>query len=143
MVRIGVNDDLIGIPKPIGANGEIKSGHAPVEIIEPKPARTASGQAPHVASAEATGKAPVLKGVIQMEAGIVLSLIVANPLAVVMNVRRFRVTLSVGVARCWRRLSRPRMRSWATGRNESSAHFTARLVTPAATTVFFVLRKSK
>jgi hypothetical protein len=42
VIRIGVNDNLVGIPKPPIAIGDIKGRYAPVEVVEPETAWTAS-----------------------------------------------------------------------------------------------------
>ena len=44
VIGIIVDDDLIGIPEPIGAEGEVGGCDRPVPSIEPEPAGAASGQ---------------------------------------------------------------------------------------------------
>ena len=89
VVGIFVDHDLVAVPVPVVAIGEIKRGNAEVEAAKPEAAGAASADAPDVAAAEAAGEAAMLPGMIEVEAGVVASSVVSNPLAVVVDVRSF------------------------------------------------------
>ena len=92
-----VDDDLIAVPKPAIAVVEIKWGDAEIESPEPEAARTASGETPDVSATETIGKVSVLPRMIEVEAGVVASLIVPDPFAIVMDVRGFGMALAITV----------------------------------------------
>ncbi len=74
-----------------------------------------------------------------MEVRVSAPLIVADPLAVVVDVWRFRVAFPVGMTRFRSRLSRAGVRSWAARRDKTSANSAA----TTATAVLLVLRKGE
>ncbi len=139
VIRIGINYDRVGIPEPAVAIRDIKRSHAPVEIVEPKTIWTAAAQVPYVAATKATVKAAVLKRMIEMEVRVRATLIMADPLAVVVDVRRFRVAFLVGVTSLRRRFSRAGVGSRAVRRDKTSANSAA----TTATAVLLVLRKGE
>src|SRR5580658_4853928 len=85
MVGVFVDDDLIAVPEPVTAEAEVESGHTEVEAAKPEAARTASGDAPHVAAAEAAGEVAVLPGMIEVESGVSRSSVMTDPGAVVVD----------------------------------------------------------
>lgn len=95
MVGIFVDHDLVAVPEPVTAQGQVKGGDAESEAAKPKTTGAASGDAPDVSATEATGEPAVLPGMIEVEAGIASSGIVSNPLTVMVNVRSLRVTFLV------------------------------------------------
>jgi hypothetical protein len=98
MVRIVVNDDLVGIPYPSVAIAYIKRRYAPKPSVKPEPPWTASAQMPNVAATNSAIEATVLPGMVEMIIGVRTTGVMTHPLAAIVNVRRFGVTLSVGMA---------------------------------------------
>jgi len=86
VVRIFEDRDLVCVPEPAVAVTGVEIGHAEKEAAKPETAGTASAQTPDMAAAEAAFEAAVLPGMVEMEAGIVSSGVVAHPLAVAMDV---------------------------------------------------------
>jgi hypothetical protein len=95
MIGVFVDHDVIAVPVPITAVARVKWRYAEIEAAEPKAAGTASGEMPNVSAAETSCKAAVFPRVVEVEAGVVASLIVPDPLAVVVNVRGFRVSFLI------------------------------------------------
>jgi hypothetical protein len=104
MVRIVVDYDLIVGPIPIVDVCKVKRGDAEVEAVKPKAVGASPANAPDMAAAEATGKAAMLPGMIEMVAGVVSSGIVSHPLPVVMDVRSFGVVRLIAIGGTWRGL---------------------------------------
>ena len=95
MVGIVIDDDVIAGPIPVGNIAQIKGSDAEVEAAKPETARIAAHDAPPVCRSEAAFEVAMLPGMIEVEPGIIASLIVADPLAVVMDVRRFGMAFAV------------------------------------------------
>ena len=95
MVGIVINDDVVCIPEPSTAIGEVKLCNAESPIIEPEAAGTATTKTPYVAASETARETTMFKRTIQMEAWIVAALIVTNPLAIAVDVGRFGMVLAV------------------------------------------------
>lgn len=91
MIGILIDDDVIAVPKPVIAESDIHRGYTEVEATEPESTGAASRQVPDVAPTKATREAPVLPGMIDVVVRIVAPGVVADPLAVGMDVRRVRV----------------------------------------------------
>ena len=89
VVRILIDHDLVGIPKPVTHEAEIGRGNAEEEAIESETLRTASREVKYVAWSEATCKASVLPGMIEMIGRVVAAGIMSDPLVVRVNVRSF------------------------------------------------------
>lgn len=87
MIGIVIDDDVIAVPEPIIAEGDIYRGYAEIEATEPESTGATSRQVPDVASTKATCEAPVLPGMIEVVVRIVAPGVVADPLAVGMDVR--------------------------------------------------------
>ena len=66
VIRIIVEDDLIGGPIPVAAVADVIGRYAEVESAEPEAARTASAETPDVSAANLTGKVSVLPGMVEM-----------------------------------------------------------------------------
>lgn len=99
VVGILVDDDVVGIPKPVIAIGDVKGSDAEVEAAEPEAARTAAGEAPDVFGAEAGGEVAVRPRMIEMEAGVRGTLFMADPVPLCVDVRtdrRCAVLLGLG-----------------------------------------------
>ena len=130
VVGVFKNRDVVAVPEPVVAVSDIKGGDAEVEATEPEAAGTATGQTPDMASTEAAAEVAMLPGMIEVEPGIIASLIVADPLAVVVDMRRFGMAFAVtkgllGRILMWR-LARVGVRGWrAMARYEATAYTVA------------------
>jgi len=103
---------------------------------------------PDVTATETTGKAAMLKGVIEMEVRVAAALIMSNPLAVVVNVRGFGVALlvSVMILLGWCLASTTGMGSRSVSGYEAAADLTAStamLLSAATTMLVAMLRERK
>jgi hypothetical protein len=103
VVGVVVDDDVVAIPEPVIAVGEVKGANAEVKTSKPKAVGTASAEAPNVTAADAAGEVAVLPRTIDVEAGIVASVVVSDPLAVVVDVGSFGMTFMVAIGSGWRR----------------------------------------
>lgn len=97
VIGILVDDDLVGVPEPIVAVIEVRGRDGEIKAAEPEALAIAAGDAPDVAAAEAAVEVAVLPRMIEMETGVIAAGIVADPLAVGVDVRSFRMPLPVGV----------------------------------------------
>jgi hypothetical protein len=95
MVGIFVDHDLVAVPEPVTAQSEVKGGDAESEAAEPETGGTASANAPDVAAAEAAGESAMFKGMVEVESGIVSPGVVADPGAIMMDVRGFGMAFHV------------------------------------------------
>src|SRR5450432_3507663 len=93
MIGVFVDHDVVAIPQPIVAKPDVEVGDAEVEAAEPEPAGDAAGEVPDMAAAKSAGKVAVFPGMIEVVVGIVAAGVVADPLAIGVNVRH------VGMAR--------------------------------------------
>ena len=103
----------------------------------------------HVAGPEAAGEVAMFERMIQMVAGVVLSCVVPDPLAVMLDVGRVRmsrlvleVSLGGSLARSWGfvwRRSRVRRRRRMHGRRATRRYISATDSTPAATILTVLL----
>ncbi len=91
VIRILVNHDRIGIPKPIGDIRIIEWGDGKVEAIEPAAVAVTTLKMENMALPEASPEVTVLKGAFQMKSTVSLSPIVSDPAAIVLDVRSIRV----------------------------------------------------
>ncbi len=98
-VVIGIfeDGDLVIGPIPIVAEAVVRRSDAEIEAAEPEARSIAAADAPNVAAAEAAGEAAMLPGMIEVIVGIIAASVVANPFAVGMDVRSFRMANPVGV----------------------------------------------
>jgi len=96
---IGVleDGDLVVGPIPIVAIGVIHRSDAEVEATEPEARSVTASNVPNVAAAEAAAETAMLPGMIEMVVGIIAAGVVADPLAIVVNVRGFGMALFVGI----------------------------------------------
>jgi hypothetical protein len=97
VVGIFEDGDLVSGPVPIVAKGVISRRDAEIEAAEPETRPIAAGDTPNVAAAEAAGEVAVLPGMIEVIVRIILAGVVADPLAVGVDVRSFGMALFVGV----------------------------------------------
>jgi hypothetical protein len=87
VVGVFVDDDVVAGPVPVVAIGKVKGSNAEVEAAEPEAARTAASETPDVFGAKASSEMTVRPGMIEMEAGVVGALLMADPVALGVNVR--------------------------------------------------------
>src|SRR5580692_311408 len=64
MVGVFVDHDLVAVPEPVSAQGQVKRGNAERPAVEPEAAGAASANAPYVPAAEAAGEVAMLPGMI-------------------------------------------------------------------------------
>src|SRR5580693_9380368 len=81
VVRVCVDDDLVGIPEPVAAKVQVGRRDAPVEIVEPEAAGSAARQVPDVAAAKAAGEHTVLPGMVEVIGSVVASCVMTDPAA--------------------------------------------------------------
>jgi|SRR5579871_6313755 len=92
MIRVLVNHDRIARPIPIGDVVQIIRRDAPIKIVEPESARTATFEMKDVPWTEAATEAPMLPRMIQVVMSITAAGIMANPFSVLVDVWRVRMT---------------------------------------------------
>jgi hypothetical protein len=98
VVRIFIDHDIVGTPVPVVAISEIIGRNRKIETAEPEAARAASFDPKRMTSAEATRKAAMLPGMVEVVVGIISSCIMPNPLVTAgMDVRSLWVALLVTV----------------------------------------------
>ena len=95
MVGVIVNDDVVTIPQPVAAVADIERRDAEVEAAEPETTGSSTRQMPAMTRAETSGEVAVFPGMVEMKAGVIASLIVADPLAVPVNMRCLGMALLI------------------------------------------------
>ena len=98
VVGVFVDDDLVAVPEPTVAEADVIGSDAEIEATEPEAGRTAAGEMPDMAAAKAAGEMAMLPRMIEMIVRIVGAGVMANPLAVVVYVRRFGMARLIGVS---------------------------------------------
>src|SRR5579871_6384052 len=88
MIRIIIEHDFVRVPEPVQAEAEIERRNAEVGAAKPETLRTAAFQPVDMMRANAATEVPVLPGMIQMVVWVIAPGVVANPVTIVMNVRR-------------------------------------------------------
>ena len=86
MVRILVNHNGIGIPKPIADIGVIEWSHAEVVTAEPEALAVAPLKMEDMTRSNAQAKAAVFEGTIEVEARVITSGVMPDPLSVIVDV---------------------------------------------------------
>ena len=138
VIRVVIDRDVIAIPKPVIRVGNVVRGDRKIKTIEPETVGTASTKTPDMATAKASGEAPMFKRMIQMIASVVSTCVMADPLSVRMHVGSFRMPLPVAemaILLDWTRISRP---CGAVSRNVLTA---AANLGVTSTALFMVLRQ--
>jgi hypothetical protein len=97
VVRVIIDDDIVAVPKPVVAILEVKRSDTEVEAAKPETAGIATLDAPSVSPAHAAVEVTVLPGVVDVEAGVVATIVVPYPFAVVVHVRSFGVIVTVAI----------------------------------------------
>ena len=95
VVGVFVDHDVVAVPIPVIDVGEVKRSNAEVEAAEPEAAGIAAFEAPAVSATESAVEAAMFPGVVEVEADIVTAALVADPFAVVVDVRGFGVPFTV------------------------------------------------
>ena len=79
VVRIFVDDDLVRVPEPVRAEGEVGCSDGPEPTIEPEPAGTTALNDPGMLRAETARKVAMLPWLVEMIGRIVAPGIMTNP----------------------------------------------------------------
>jgi len=95
VVGIFVDDDGIAVPIPVVGVVVVVGSYAEIEAAEPKALAVSSANVIDVAAAKAAGEAAVFPGMIEMIVRVAATGIVADPSAIVVDVRRIRMTLPI------------------------------------------------
>jgi hypothetical protein len=97
VVGVIVDHDIVAIPIPVIAIGQVKRGDAEVETAKPESAGIAAFDAPPVSTAEATVEAAMFPRMLKVEACVFAPGIVPDPFAVAVDVRSFGMILTVAI----------------------------------------------
>ncbi len=103
VVGVIVDHDVIAVPEPVIAVGKVKGADAEIEATEPESIGAASTESPRVAAANAASEVAVFPGMVQMEAGVVVSVVMSNPLSVVVDVGSVGMAFMVAIGSSRRR----------------------------------------
>jgi len=95
VVGIFVDDDGIAVPIPVVGVVVVVGSYAEIEAAEPKALAISSAKVIDVAAAKAAGEAAVFPGMIEMIVRVAATGIMADPSAIVVDVRRIRMTLPI------------------------------------------------
>ena len=95
VVGIFVDDDGIAVPIPVVGVVVVVGSYAEIEAAEPKALAVSSTKVIDVAAAKAAGEAAVFPGMIEMIVRVAATGIMADPSAIVVDVRRIRMTLPI------------------------------------------------
>jgi len=95
VVGVVVDDDVVAIPEPVATIADVEGRDAEVVSAEPEAVGTTASKAPHEAGAESALKMAVFPGMVEVEAGVAASPIVADPFAILVDVRGLRVAFVV------------------------------------------------
>ena len=95
MVGVIVENDVVIVPIPVVDVAEIKGRDAEIVASEPEAVRTTAAQAPHTIGPQSSFEVSVIPGMIEMKSRIPASIVVSDPLVVVVNVRCFRMALLI------------------------------------------------
>jgi hypothetical protein len=123
VVGVFVDDDVVVIPKPVVTESDVIRGDAEVEATEPETVWASAAEMPDVPTAEAAGEASVLPGMVDAVVRIVAAGVMADPLAVGVDVRGVGVAgavVEVSVLLDWRGMGIPHW-SGAVGRDVGGA----------------------
>jgi hypothetical protein len=96
VIGILIDDDLVGVPEPAIAKGDVVWGDAKEEAAKPKTRRAASCKVPDMVGAESPSEVSVLPRMIKMVVSIVPAGVMPHPL-ITIDVRGVRVAWLIGV----------------------------------------------
>jgi hypothetical protein len=102
VVGIVIDHDVIASPIPVTDVAQVERGDAEVETAKPETAWIAALNVPPVSSAEAAFEVAMLPRMIEVEAGIISTVIVPDPFAAVVDVRGFGVPRLIAKGGAWR-----------------------------------------
>jgi hypothetical protein len=122
VIRIFIDHDIVAVPEPVAAEAQVKGSDVEVEASEPEAVGTTSGKMPDVAAPEAAGEAAVLPGMIEMKTGVVSSVLVPDPLPVVVDVWGFGMAFMVANSRMGSFMRRAVVCGWTVVGNVSAAY---------------------
>jgi hypothetical protein len=91
VVGVVVDHDVVIIPVPVTAIADVEGCDAEIVSAEPEAAGTTAPKTPDMTAPDSKRKVAVLPGMVEVEAGIIVSVIVTHPVVVGMNVRGFGV----------------------------------------------------
>lgn len=97
VIGILKNADIVAVPIPIAAVAGINRCDVEVITTEPEPPGAAALQTPDMPMPKAAVKAAVLPGMVDMEANILASVIMADPFPVAMDVRSLGMIVTVAM----------------------------------------------
>ena len=92
VIRIVIDHDLVRVPQPSIAEGDVRRGYVPRPSVEPETRRAAACDVPHMARAKAAAEMPMLPGVIQVIVRIILPRVMSNPMVGVIDMRSIRMS---------------------------------------------------
>ena len=95
VVGILVDHHVVSVPIPVIGVGKVKRGDAEVEAAKPETAGIPTFDAPPMSTTEATLKAAVLPGMVEVETVVIPPHVVADPFAVVVDVWGFGMAVAV------------------------------------------------
>ena len=123
VIRVFVDDDLIGIPEPAAAEADVVGRDAEVKAAEPEARRASAGEMPDVAAAKPARKAAMFPGMIEVVVRIIAAGVVTYPLVVCVHVGSFWVSGLVA-KRCvlGRWMTIASYGSWTVGGDVTSSH---------------------
>src|ERR1700733_6520006 len=125
MVWILIDHDLVGIPQPVAAEGNVVRRNAKIKAVEPESAGASAAKMPHVPLAETSGEVAMLPGMIDMIVRIVSPRIVTDPaITLHVDVRCVRMTRLLGMTlNGGGGMDRPLICCGPVGRNMATADF--------------------
>jgi hypothetical protein len=71
IVRIGIEDDVVGVPVPAVAVGDVSCSDAEEESAEAEAGGTSAAETPDLASADCSWEVSVLPGMVEVVAGVI------------------------------------------------------------------------
>jgi hypothetical protein len=79
MVRVFVDDDLVGVPEPAVTEGDVGCSDIPIPAVEPEASGVTAGEPPNMGASKSTGEAAVGERLIDVVVGIIGSRVVTDP----------------------------------------------------------------
>lgn len=97
MIRIVIDDHVVGIPQPAIDVRKIPGGNAPVPVVETKTVRVAAAQSPPMFGSESTFKPAVPIRMIEVIMWIFAARVMAYPRSSVVNMGRIGMAWLVDI----------------------------------------------
>src|ERR1700733_7061637 len=111
VIRVFIDDNLIGIPQPVRTESEIGRSNRPEPPVKPEPARSTSSEYPGVFGSKAAVEVAMLKGLVKMICRVVGAGIMTNPDLPFVHMRHIGVAGLIAVVTA----RRGRCRSFTSG----------------------------